>query len=222
MIRRPPRSTLFPYTTLFRSRRSDESDRGGCLDHCLLAWASGRGLDPWLCRLAGARETVARNLSLWMAELASGERRQRREPGLHFRFQVDLRRQRRGDLCHGAFHGRRPRLVASARKVSGANGNRRRLFASRRERRRRGRDRHRVYGGRRRRPGHDARQCPLHGLDSRVSGQPGGFSGRRFGASTLCARLVRCRPPSRVGARPCALAGVRAADDADVRDQFQL
>src|SRR3712207_8415078 len=26
MIRRPPRSTLFPYTTLFRSRAIDESD----------------------------------------------------------------------------------------------------------------------------------------------------------------------------------------------------
>src|SRR3712207_8128406 len=30
MIRRPPRSTLFPYTTLFRSRRhGDRLDRGG-------------------------------------------------------------------------------------------------------------------------------------------------------------------------------------------------
>src|SRR3712207_8150172 len=28
MIRRPPRSTLFPYTTLFRSRRDGESTRG--------------------------------------------------------------------------------------------------------------------------------------------------------------------------------------------------
>src|SRR2546422_8410233 len=27
MIRRPPRSTLFPYTTLFRSRRSDGASR---------------------------------------------------------------------------------------------------------------------------------------------------------------------------------------------------
>src|SRR5688572_32674367 len=27
MIRRPPRSTLFPYTTLFRSTRSNSSDR---------------------------------------------------------------------------------------------------------------------------------------------------------------------------------------------------
>src|SRR6266853_3444869 len=29
MIRRPPRSTLFPYTTLFRSRRSFDPDWGG-------------------------------------------------------------------------------------------------------------------------------------------------------------------------------------------------
>src|SRR2546426_1704149 len=28
MIRRPPRSTLFPYTTLFRSPRQDRYDRG--------------------------------------------------------------------------------------------------------------------------------------------------------------------------------------------------
>src|SRR5712664_4840695 len=36
MIRRPPRSTLFPYTTLFRSHRSREDhDRGAAslLDH---------------------------------------------------------------------------------------------------------------------------------------------------------------------------------------------
>src|SRR2546422_7457021 len=29
MIRRPPRSTLFPYTTLFRSRRALPAPRGG-------------------------------------------------------------------------------------------------------------------------------------------------------------------------------------------------
>src|SRR4051812_49826295 len=28
MIRRPPRSTLFPYTTLFRSERADDGQRG--------------------------------------------------------------------------------------------------------------------------------------------------------------------------------------------------
>src|SRR6516162_8735830 len=30
MIRRPPRSTLFPYTTLFRSRRSARGPAGSC------------------------------------------------------------------------------------------------------------------------------------------------------------------------------------------------
>src|SRR5256885_4477974 len=32
MIRRPPRSTLFPYTTLFRSRRGARGHRGGMYD----------------------------------------------------------------------------------------------------------------------------------------------------------------------------------------------
>src|SRR2546426_7682812 len=32
MIRRPPRSTLFPYTTLFRSLRNDDLDARGFFD----------------------------------------------------------------------------------------------------------------------------------------------------------------------------------------------
>src|SRR5256885_13244033 len=40
MIRRPPRSTLFPYTTLFRSDRDHVEDVTGCipllLDKCLV------------------------------------------------------------------------------------------------------------------------------------------------------------------------------------------
>src|SRR5438093_5372190 len=40
MIRRPPRSTLFPYTTLFRSRAGCERDRGRL---ALLAPARDRG-----------------------------------------------------------------------------------------------------------------------------------------------------------------------------------
>src|SRR5688572_32236558 len=35
MIRRPPRSTLFPYTTLFRSRRIDRADGGAVLRRAL-------------------------------------------------------------------------------------------------------------------------------------------------------------------------------------------
>src|SRR2546426_1574181 len=45
MIRRPPRSTLFPYTTLFRSKRGDT-----CLVH---AAAGGVGL--LLCQIAKMR-----------------------------------------------------------------------------------------------------------------------------------------------------------------------
>src|SRR3712207_8505036 len=40
MIRRPPRSTLFPYTTLFRSDLRDPADRAG--DH---GGAAGGGLE---------------------------------------------------------------------------------------------------------------------------------------------------------------------------------
>src|SRR3712207_7738182 len=35
MIRRPPRSTLFPYTTLFRSRRKDRLHPGSARDDAL-------------------------------------------------------------------------------------------------------------------------------------------------------------------------------------------
>src|SRR3712207_7175297 len=41
MIRRPPRSTLFPYTTLFRSDRGDEHRGDGGAEH---ARAAGHGV----------------------------------------------------------------------------------------------------------------------------------------------------------------------------------
>src|SRR2546422_6738869 len=43
MIRRPPRSTLFPYTTLFRSRLAGVGERDGSLDLVLeLADVTGK------------------------------------------------------------------------------------------------------------------------------------------------------------------------------------
>src|SRR3712207_7787926 len=42
MIRRPPRSTLFPYTTLFRSHRSGESARSAASSSSCSARALGR------------------------------------------------------------------------------------------------------------------------------------------------------------------------------------
>src|SRR5689334_24711415 len=44
MIRRPPRSTLFPYTTLFRSARPGAGDRGD--QHRPRAEDAGRDLRP--------------------------------------------------------------------------------------------------------------------------------------------------------------------------------
>src|SRR3712207_8151344 len=45
MIRRPPRSTLFPYTTLFRSDRLNEQLGGaGRLDHAHVALLDARGV----------------------------------------------------------------------------------------------------------------------------------------------------------------------------------
>src|SRR3712207_8126608 len=43
MIRRPPRSTLFPYTTLFRSLRVHRGGRGGRLDRAAAGRAVGGG-----------------------------------------------------------------------------------------------------------------------------------------------------------------------------------
>src|SRR3712207_7794383 len=60
MIRRPPRSTLFPYTTLFRSRMSQRMQRHGSLpartacrtlDRSRLGGESLHG--PLLCHRAG-------------------------------------------------------------------------------------------------------------------------------------------------------------------------
>src|SRR3712207_4985477 len=59
MIRRPPRSTLFPYTTLFRSQISTAAAPGRELDDPSLAdfWAAAEELDtavlihPWGCTL---------------------------------------------------------------------------------------------------------------------------------------------------------------------------
>src|SRR3712207_8920500 len=44
MIRRPPRSTLFPYTTLFRSAEAGDSDRWFTADEAYYAEAAVVGL----------------------------------------------------------------------------------------------------------------------------------------------------------------------------------
>src|SRR5256885_13223303 len=47
MIRRPPRSTLFPYTTLFRSKPEVRAARDGLGDHLRCAFHGNvHGIDP--------------------------------------------------------------------------------------------------------------------------------------------------------------------------------
>src|SRR6266542_1282305 len=57
MIRRPPRSTLFPYTTLFRSRRRPRAggrdSRGRTVRR-----SRGRATEPRACRARGGCESV--------------------------------------------------------------------------------------------------------------------------------------------------------------------
>src|SRR3712207_8763392 len=59
MIRRPPRSTLFPYTTLFRSPRPCSASSGkaacACATTCTTAWRCWRASFP-----PGARATTDR------------------------------------------------------------------------------------------------------------------------------------------------------------------
>src|SRR3712207_7824067 len=47
MIRRPPRSTLFPYTTLFRSLRADAETRGRLLGAGMALYVEGTGPGPY-------------------------------------------------------------------------------------------------------------------------------------------------------------------------------
>src|SRR5258708_8787428 len=61
MIRRPPRSTLFPYTTLFRSQEAFEwyldLRRYGSVPH----GGFGMGIErvvSWICKLDHVRETI--------------------------------------------------------------------------------------------------------------------------------------------------------------------
>src|SRR3712207_8675297 len=59
MIRRPPRSTLFPYTTLFRSGGGPGGDHSGARRRRWLARAHGR-LQPGLADALGHTATVGR------------------------------------------------------------------------------------------------------------------------------------------------------------------
>src|SRR2546427_3099246 len=80
MIRRPPRSTLFPYTTLFRSRGHRRRRVSGLGLRELLSHAGGRP-GFWLMRLADPRKRDAWNLR---APASSGEHTSEPHPQPNF------------------------------------------------------------------------------------------------------------------------------------------
>src|SRR5690606_41321920 len=60
VLRLPPRSTLFPYTTLFRSRRRRGHDRGHRRRHRVLVQPPAAG-DPYRCADRDAKGLLRRD-----------------------------------------------------------------------------------------------------------------------------------------------------------------
>src|SRR5688572_31795994 len=63
MIRRPPRSTLFPYTTLFRSGASSSSWLRPCFPAMLCDWDLAVGIGVFHADLCGQRAGARRSRS---------------------------------------------------------------------------------------------------------------------------------------------------------------
>src|SRR3712207_8065522 len=67
MIRRPPRSTLFPYTTLFRSRQTGlvllNQHEGGTAHDAIVGNAQAVGNGPHQVRLAGPEDRKSTRLN---------------------------------------------------------------------------------------------------------------------------------------------------------------
>src|SRR3712207_7879173 len=72
MMRRPPRSTLFPYTTLFRSRRRRSEIGGVEIDVTRTGYTGDRGYELW-ADAEGA-------LDVWDAVFEAGEPLDRESP----------------------------------------------------------------------------------------------------------------------------------------------
>src|SRR3712207_7668446 len=80
MIRRPPRSTLFPYTTLFRSGRLRDVERAAVLASFALAILAGFGLQRLIDAGEAATERNWRR-GLWL--LAAIDRKSTRLNSSH-------------------------------------------------------------------------------------------------------------------------------------------
>src|SRR3712207_9210506 len=84
MIRRPPRSTLFPYTTLFRSHDGRSAVRAPAQRDYLIARAGGASLGR---ARRGHLDCAGDDVLLELVHLAL-------EPGVHLAVELVVRRQR--------------------------------------------------------------------------------------------------------------------------------
>src|SRR2546422_6652755 len=90
MIRRPPRSTLFPYTTLFRSRRSCCGALGGRSPQCPGARHCGDRSEEHTSELQSRLHLVCRLLlEKKNSDAADEERGQEAEEELHGHRELD-------------------------------------------------------------------------------------------------------------------------------------
>src|SRR2546426_9427616 len=92
MIRRPPRSTLFPYTTLFRSQQGDYAAAVAAYDTYLAK--GGDGAEAGRARMS--RDTLASILALQREIARLREDLAKREADLERLKQIDLRLERGG------------------------------------------------------------------------------------------------------------------------------
>src|SRR3989454_8868436 len=109
MIRRPPRSTLFPYTTLFRSAREPGGERGTAGDAPRRVRAGARGVRSGPGREA-ARRGGAHDVRI--RPHRTGERQFRHRPRAR---DGDARPGRPGERRHGAGEVAGPRPGAALR-----------------------------------------------------------------------------------------------------------
>src|SRR3712207_7258646 len=96
MIRRPPRSTLFPYTTLFRSCKEDPMNK---MTKDVLLHISGRR--HFMKRVGGAAvATMAANVTGVRSEEHTSELQSRQY--LVCRLLLEKKKPKQTDVCRGA------------------------------------------------------------------------------------------------------------------------
>src|SRR2546422_6960920 len=83
MIRRPPRSTLFPYTTLFRSQTADDPRAVNLMDYGVPLGRRFRALKLWFVLRSFGREGLSKVLRAHIEIARSEEHTSELQSRLH-------------------------------------------------------------------------------------------------------------------------------------------